>query len=241
MKNKKELDILFELDKIFIKNNISNINNMINKDKDLHSYKDIRSMNNIYEIYNETSKLYKKVLKLTLKKFSYIKEIKGKQNKRKIVFKRKRKIHDELFFQVEAIMAFFVIDFKPNTKLVMSLNYDYHSYIMLFIYLYSIFDVVSALIYSHYFGQNLSKYELSVNLKQVKFSDPNSYLKQNTELKKEIQNLLDSKVFQYIRILRNSWSHQFQNPMMKYHFSIDMMFCFIVICHLADIINKHLE
>lgn len=145
-------------------------------------------------------------------------------------------------------VVFLSIIFKPNYELVMQFQYEYHFKNSIFLYIFSIFDKLSTLLFFHYYSKDKNYNEEEISeyiLRNIKFYKLSSYLVfqdkcKNSILKKEIDSIIHSNCFKYLLKIRNTTYHCFKHPVLKYHFSITIMICFITLLKLIDIIKNNI-
>lgn len=155
-----------------------------------------------------------------------------------------KNICGDLFLEIEAIISYFLIEFKPNNELYMQYDFDYHKKTSLFLYMFTIFDKFSTLIFFHN-STNYKDKEYNEIISLINFNKVDSYINLNNYngeiFKRELKDLSSSKVMKLIKKIRNILTHRFECPMYRYHLSTNIMICFISICKLIDItINNRL-
>lgn len=242
-------EIFKNLEKI-ISNDIKNedINFLIQDDSDLFNYSNIKEIRQVFKIYKEILKLYKKSKLWLNSNISYINVLMEMMQNKKNIEKKSENIYGDLFLEIESMLSFFQLSFKPNYELVWQFEYEYHLKNSIFLYIFSIFDKLSTLLFFHYYSKdkNYNEEEISeVTLRNIKFSISKSYLViqdkvKNSILKKEIDSIICSNCFKYLLKIRNITYHRFKDPMLKYHFTINIMICFITLLKLIDIIKNNI-
>lgn len=232
-----------ELNKIIIKLKNKTVTEKIWNYKDLFSFKNIKSCKQIYGIYQKIQCIYNDCWKWIK---TYITEILDYEkvflNKR-IPLRESSTIYGNLFTQIESIIAFLKFSFKPNDELVFIHDVDFHKLASIFLYVYSSFDIMSCLIYIYFLGNDKFDDE---KLRNIKFHKTTTYFslensKETSEFKNEIDNIISSPSFKYIKNLRNSFTHKPKHPLLRYHFSTDIMVCFIVIVQTMKVLKKFLK
>lgn len=232
---------LDKLNKIIDELKEDNINELLHKDSWLFNYRNISEISDILKIHNDIKKIYINSLNLLNKRITYINSIEKMMKNKKNKKCNECEIYKDLFLEIESIIAFFKISFVPGVELVMQFNVDYHHMKMLYMYLYSTFDRIACLLFNHFSDKNMNNTEFGNKMKKIYFDKVNSYLNDSKdisiELKQEINSIINSSSFIYIKKIRNGASHHFDNPMLRYHLSTDLMICFIVLVKL--IIDIH--
>lgn len=141
-------------------------------------------------------------------------------------------IYKDLFVEIESIIAFFKINFIPCNKLVVQFDYGYHFMKMYFTYLYTSLDKIACLLFYHFCSENINHEEFNKKINIIYFHRIDPYLENNKsiniKLYEKINSIINSESFTYIKKIRNSANHNFKNPMLRYHFSTDLMICFII-------------
>ena len=238
-------NIFNDLEQLIIKHNINekDINDIIQDNEDLFNFTNIKSIKNIWTIFKNIKIIYIKSVKWIDKNISSIKKIeKMMQNKKVNNLYKQTNIYEDWFLEIESIISFLKINFKPTYELVMQFNYEYHYYKSLYLYLFSTFDITACLLYFHYSNNKILSKDV---MKKIKFIKTNSYLLHenkitNENLKKEIDVLVNSNSFKYISKTRNCLYHHFTQPLLRYHFSAYIMMCFIIIAKLIEILKNNL-
>lgn len=211
-------------------NNIDNINHF-----NLNSAYSSKVNKKIYKVISKNFKLSKKY---QLQKFHHISNIIKMFDNRRIPNKDNGTIYNDLFLEVESIIAYFIKNFKLSKKLYFQFELDYHNDNSLFQYLFSIFDICATLIKYNYLTKN--NIDLDNNTK-IYFSKPKSYISNNDDLLKNIKIIINSKSFEYLKKNRNLYSHNFSIPLFRYNFKLNLMILYINISYLIEIINNFIE
>lgn len=144
-------------------------------------------------------------------------------------------IHGDLFLEVESMLAYFLINFNDNPKLYFQFMEQYHKDKILFLYLFSIFDIVATLICYHYNFQN--EYD------KIYFKKIDSYIdkENNKDLFEFINKFIKTNIFKYLNKKRNEFTHQLSHPMFGYSFVNETKILFITIMYFLDKVSELLK
>lgn len=239
-----------KLEEILIsKRNIIDINeNLINNENHFSTIY-INCCNKSIYIFNKIKKIYSKYTKEFLSNFPFVseqmeirKEVRKLNKKEKLLlrFKNNKKVEveNDLFLEIESIITYFFTHFKMSKKRYHMQCYSYHFDKMLFLYLYSSFDIIATLID---FNENKEEYDDPNYKKIIYFTKIDSYINKNKNLNlyNDIFNIIESNSFKYINKKRNNLQHNFTHPLFFYTFKVDIMITFIILLNLIEIIFEY--
>lgn len=245
------MNIINKLENLFQKYKIEkNINEIIIGDKNLFRYRKITEITYIKFFYKKITEIYYKSLETICNISPFINsiELRMLEKKYKSIDLEIKNICGDLLLEIESIISYIKISFKPKTKLWVQDDFEYHSRKSLLLYLFSSFDKIACLLYYQF---NIDKFcsdenfdkKFVKNITKIKFKDVDSYFT-NTypceeKIKYEFEIIIKSSVFEYAKNSRNVSSHQFLNPLLKYYFDIDIMIIFILLIEVLTIVSEN--
>lgn len=224
--------------------NNKSINDIIQDDENLFNYKNIKSMSFVLNFYNKVKKIYEKSIFFLENKVSYLQKLKkwmiSQINSEEFYYSKKSKnIFSDLFLEIESTLAFVLINFTPDYELVMQYNFHYHHLQSMLIYIYSSFDKIACILYFHFLENEQDEIDIE-KLKNVKFVHLSTYINFDHKIKQGIKKIIESNSFRYLKNVRNSFHHHHHIPYLRYHFSFDIMICFIVLIELVSVLQNNL-
>lgn len=245
------MNIISKLENLFEKYKIeNNINEIIIGDKNLFNYKKITDITYIKSFYKRIKEIYYKSLKTICNIATFINSIELRMigKKYKSIDLEIKNICDDLLLEIESIISYIKIFFKPKTKLWVQADFEYHSRKSLLLYLFSSFDKIACLLYYQF---NIDKFDsdenfeksFAKNITKIKFKNVDSYFINTHPCEEKIKNkfkiIVNSPIFEYAKNSRNVSSHQFLNPLLKYYFDIDIMITFILLIEVLVVISEN--
>ena len=222
-------------------NENNNINSIIQNDELIFNYSDINEIKSLNNFHKQLSDIFNKTSIKLKNKINFISSIKNKMiNQNEI--DNGVSTYKDLFREIESIIAFFDINFKNSSALLLPYNLDYHYDKLLFSYLFSCFDKIARIIYFHISEENYNENKIG----DIKFNKIDTYIKNDIsndfiEIKNFIENIIKLQSYKYIKQTRNNIEHHYTNPYLKCNFNCDTMICAILIFELILKIHKILN